>query len=121
MILVDTSIWIDHLHHGDSAMAKLVESGEVLLHPFVRQEICLGSLRNRRDISAMLARMPEPLTASTDDVLALIESQKLFSTGLGVADAHLVASALITDEALIWTRDRRLNDVARRLSISATG
>lgn len=121
MILVDTSIWIDHLHHGDPSMASLVQSGEVLLHPFVRQEICLGSIKDRSRVVAMLAKMPEARMASTDDVLLLIESRRLFATGLGLTDAHLVASALIDDETLIWTRDRRLNDAAVRLAISATG
>jgi predicted nucleic acid-binding protein len=121
VILVDTSIWIDHLHQGNPAMFSLLAEGEVLLHPFVRQEICLGSLRDRGTVGEFLERLPEAPLASTDDVLVLIESHKLFATGIGLTDVHLVASALLSDETLIWTRDRRLDAVATRLSISATG
>ena len=102
-------------------MAALLDEGAVLLHPFVRQEICLGSLRDRRIVRDTLEKLPKAQVASTDDVLTLIESRKLFSTGIGLTDVHLVASALLDDETLIWTRDRRLNAVAARLSISASG
>jgi predicted nucleic acid-binding protein len=120
VILVDTSIWIDHLRQGDPAMAALLESGEVLLHPFVRQEICLGSLRDRTVVGFMLGKLPEARTVSTQDVLALIEQQKLYSSGIGLTDIHLVASALVEDQTLIWTRDRRLAAVARRLGVNAS-
>lgn len=120
MILVDTSIWIDHLHSGDQAMFDLLESGEVLLHPFVRVEIALGSLRDRREVLKMLDSMPTASVVSLGEVLALIENRRLYATGLGFTDAHLVASALIEDKTLIWTRDRRLDAVATWLGVSAT-
>ncbi len=120
MIIVDTAIWIDHLHKGDSAMFALLETGEVLLHPFVRAEIALGSLRDRALVLAELATIPQAPVVSTDEVLARIEHRQLYATGLGFTDAHLVAWALVGDESLIWTRDRRLERVAQRLGVSAT-
>jgi predicted nucleic acid-binding protein len=120
MILVDTSIWIDHLHRGDAALADLLADGEVLLHPYVRTEIALGSIRDRQTVLAMLGAIPAAPVVSTEELLVLVESNRFFATGLGLTDAHLISSALVVDEALIWTRDKRLEAVAIRLGVSAT-
>ena len=120
MILVDTSVWIDHLHQGDNGLSALLDSGEVLLHPFVRLEIALGSIRNRRAILEMLGTIPAAPVVTTEEALSLVEGRQLHATGLALVDLHLIASALVDETNLIWTRDRRLEEVAGRLGVSAT-
>ena len=120
MILVDTSIWIDYLHHGDSALSLLLESEAVMMHPFVFGEISLGSLKDRQSYLLELAAIPAAPLVPDNEVHILIERQKLFGSGLGYIDAHLLASTLIGDEDLLWTKDRRLAKVANRLGVDAT-
>ena len=118
MILADTAIWVDHLNRGDARLAALLEAEEIVLHPHVLGEIALGSLRNRAAILGALAAMPFVMVAGEDEVLALIEQRRLFGTGIGLVDAHLLASALLTHETKLWTRDRRLREAAERLGVA---
>jgi len=120
VIIVDTSIWIDHLHDGEPAMAALLDENLVLMHPFVLGEIALGSLRNWQKMMTDLSKMPLATRADDADVMRLIHGHQLQGTGIGFVDAHLLASAMITDETLIWTRDRRLSAVAARLGLDAS-
>lgn len=119
MIIVDTSIWIDHLHKGDQVMHRLLTDDAVMLHPFVLGEIALGSLRNRKKVLAELETIPVAPMVAIDDVLELIEQQGLSGSGIGLIDAHLVASTLLDADDLLWTKDRRLAAVAERLGIDA--
>jgi predicted nucleic acid-binding protein len=119
MILVDTSIWIDHLHQGDPVMFDLLENNVVMMHSFVFGEIALGSLKRRHELLADLATIPVAPVARDDEVFELIERNKLFGTGIGFVDAHLLASTLLGDEHLLWTRDRRLAAAAEKLGIDA--
>jgi predicted nucleic acid-binding protein len=119
VILVDTSVWIDHLREGDPALAGLLETGRVLAHPFVTGEIALGSLRERNTVLDALRNLPQTAVASDDEVMMFMERERLFSSGIGYVDAHLLAAARLTPGALIWTRDRRLRDVSRRLEVFA--
>lgn len=121
MILADTSLWVDHLSRGGvPKMAALLDAEEISMHPFVLGEIALGSLRNRTAILRDLADLPQVTKAEDKEVLALVERNELFGTGLGWVDAHLLASTLLTPETRLWTRDRRLKEAAERLGI-ATG
>lgn len=120
MILVDTSIWIDHLHKGDVVMQQLLEDDAVMMHPFVLGEIALGSLKNRAVVLGDLARVPAAPMADDYEVLTLIEGKRLYGSGIGFVDAHLLASALLNSEGLVWTRDRRLQAAADSLGIDAT-
>lgn len=117
MILLDTSVWIDHLNHGDPVVQSLLKAEQVLAHPYVLGEIALGTLRDRALIG-VLAKVDPPMIARHDEVLRLIETEKLFGTGIGYVDAHLLASARITPELQLWTRDRRLLAVATRLGVA---
>lgn len=117
MILVDSSIWVDHLHHGNEAMRRLLFSRSVLMHPFVLQEIALGSLRDRSNVLATMRKMPQARTASTQDVMLLIENHTLYSTGIDLTDVHLLAAAMMDNETLVWTRDVRMNNAAKRLGV----
>jgi predicted nucleic acid-binding protein len=119
LILADSSIWIDHLHKRDEALADLLERGRILVHPFVIGEVALGHVRNRALVVHNLKEQPQASIASDEEVLQLIEHGKLAGTGIGYIDAHLLASVRITPGLSLWTRDRRLNDVAVRLGIAA--
>lgn len=118
MILVDTSVWVDHLRTGDAELAARLEAGEVLAHPFVIGELALGNLRDRRQVLGALADLPQAAVAADAEVLALIERRPLHGLGIGYVDACLLASALLTPDAQIWTRDARLRDAATRLGLA---
>ena len=117
MILVDTSVWVDHLRSGDAALAARLEAGHVLMHPFVLGELALGSLRRRETVLALLHDLP-PATAATDaEVLYFVESHRLWGRGIGWVDAHLLAAARLTAGAGVWSRDRSLTAVGRDLGL----
>jgi predicted nucleic acid-binding protein len=119
VIIVDTSVWIDHFKDGDPGLAKLLDNGQVLTHPFVIGEIALGSLRQRTTVLDALRNLPQALVAGDDEVMIFIERERLFSTGIGYVDAHLLTAARLTPGALIWTKDRRLRDASERMKVSA--
>lgn len=120
MILVDTSVWIDHLRKGDVELTKLLNAGQVMIHPFVMGELALGNLQNRNVVLSTLRNLPRALVASDEEVLHFIESQALFGAGIGYIDAHLLASARISPNTLLWTRDKRLLAESVRLGLCAT-
>ena len=117
MILVDSSVWIDHLRVGDAALAERLELGIVLGHPIVLGELACGRLRNRTEILMLLADLPQAVPAADAEVLAMIKRHRLIGRGIGYVDAHLLASTLLTPEAALWTRDRRLAAIAQDLGI----
>ena len=118
MILADTSIWIDHLRHGDAIMVERLNAGRIHIHPHVIGEIALGSLRQRSVLLAALCDLPAVTVARDAEVLAFIESRGLHGRGIGYIDAHLLAAVLLTPGLRLWTRDRRLADVAADLGIA---
>lgn len=114
MILVDTSVWVDHLRRHSSRLAMLLDRGQVACHPFVLGELALGSLRNRPVLLGLLAELPATAVVGHDEAMALVEQHDLPGAGIGWVDVHLLAAALV--EGLpMWTNDRRLDVVARRL------
>ena len=115
MILVDTSVWVDHLRSGDAQLAELLDRGAVLGHPFVIGEIACGSLTDRGAILALLQHLPMAVVAEAGEVLAYIQRHKLHGKGIGYVDAHLLAATALTGGTKLWTRDRRLHAVAREL------
>lgn len=117
MILVDTSVWVDHLRSGEPRLAAQLEAGQVCVHDFVIGELACGSLRARASVLGLLAAMPRAGRAEEDEVLALIEGRQLMGRGIGYVDAHLLASALIA-HARLWSRDRRLAVIAAELGIA---
>jgi predicted nucleic acid-binding protein len=118
LLLVDSGVWIDHLREADPALARLLRAGQVLGHPFVTGEIAMGSLKDREMVIEALRCLPQAREARGEEVLELVERRLLFSRGLGWIDAHLIASALLTADARIWTRDRRLHDAATLLGVA---
>jgi len=117
MVLVDTSIWVDHFRQGVSLLDDLLTSGQVATHPFVIGELACGNLTNRTEILALLSNLPSLKTASHTEALHLVETHGLHGTGIGWIDVHLLSSALL-NHVPIWTRDRKLNAAARTLGIA---
>jgi predicted nucleic acid-binding protein len=119
VILVDTSVWIDHLRRGDAILTALLNETSVLTHPFVIGELAMGNLRQRDTILADLASLPQAVAARDTEVMRFIEQEALFGLGIGYVDAHLLAATRLTPGSALWTRDKRLADAAERLSIAA--
>jgi predicted nucleic acid-binding protein len=117
--LVDTSVWVDHLRAGDKRLAELLEAGSVLAHPFVIGELALGDLKQRDVILTSLHDLPQAAVATEPEVLHFIEQHRLFGAGIGYVDAHLLASVRLTDGARLWTREKRLAEVAHELDLAA--
>ena len=115
MILVDTSVWVDHLRRGDAQLAGLLDRGAVLMHPFVLGEIACGSLTDRPGLLALLLQLPAAEVADGAEVLGFIERRKLHGQGIGYVDMHLLASAALAGNASLWTRDKRLRKAADTL------
>lgn len=115
MILVDTSVWVDHLRRGDARLAELLERGAVVMHPFVVGEIACGTLADRISILELLQDMPTAVVANSDEVLGFIEIHSLHGKGIGYVDVHLLASVALTGGAKLWTRDKRLHAAADEL------
>ncbi len=118
MILVDTSVWVEHLRSASAMLGELLDEGEVLGHPFVVGEVALGNLRQRDDILRALQRLPQAASASHREVLHFIDREALYGRGIGYVDAHLLAAARLTVGAKLWTRDRRLQVVAVQLGLA---
>ena len=119
MILADTSVWVDHLRAIDASMLKLLDKGRVLMHPMVVAELALGSLRDRGKTLAVLDALRQVRVAQLDEVRQMIETRKLYAKGIGLTDAHLLASCLLTPGTRLWTRDDALKNVAKVLDIDA--
>jgi len=116
MILVDTSVWVDHLRRGDTALVSLLERSAVVMHPFVLGELACGSLQDRSAVLGLLRDLPAAEVATDSEVLHCIERHALHGRGIGYVDVHLLASVMLMPGAALWTRDRRLHQVADLLS-----
>lgn len=116
MILVDTSVWIDHLRRGNRALERALLDDEVATHPFVVGELACGTMRHREEKLQLLSALPHTTVAADNDVLTLIERRQLMGRGLGFTDCHMLASALI-DGIPLWTLDRALERSARALLV----
>ena len=119
MILVDTSVWIEHLRSASAILTELLDDGEILCHPFVLGELALGNLRQRDEVLRTLRRLPQATSASHGEVLQFIERETLFGRGIGYVDAHLLAAVRLRTGSKLWTRDRRLQAVAAQLGLAA--
>jgi predicted nucleic acid-binding protein len=119
MILADTSIWVDHFRGSDRRLAKFLDRGNVVMHPFVVGELLLGKVRKITEMIDDLNALPRATVASTGEVLEFIAERRLPGSGIGYVDAHLLAATALTSETAIWTRDKRLLAAARLLSLAA--
>ena len=117
MVLVDTSVWIDHLRTGEGKLSRLLEEGEVAVHPFVIGELACGDLRNRREILSLLSDLPRLVPVADEEALLFIDHHRLHGRGLGFVDMHLLASCAVEETAL-WSKDARLMKAARQLGLA---
>ena len=115
MILVDTSVWVDHLRRGDARLGALLENARVLAHPFVVGEIACGSLSDRTVVLELLRDLPMAAVAEVEEVLDFIDRHRIHGKGLGYVDVHLLAAVALTPGASLWTRDKRLHEIAMSL------
>jgi predicted nucleic acid-binding protein len=118
VILVDTSVWIDHLRSTNQRLATLLASNSVLSHPFVIGELALGTLRHPEDVLGALGKLPQAVKAEDAEVLLLIQARNLTGLGIGYVDVHLLASTMLTRDASLWTHDKRLAALASQLSLA---
>jgi predicted nucleic acid-binding protein len=120
LILADTSIWIDHVRSGNKEMRKHLNEGQIVIHPSIIAELALGSLQDRSRTLALLDLLPQARVAQLSEVRRMIEARRLYSLGIGLTDAHLIASIFINPSTLLWTRDKRLRKAAEGLGIHAS-
>jgi hypothetical protein len=117
MILVDTSVWIDHLHSAEPALVELLGRDEVGCHPLVIEELALRSIKQRGDVLELLGHLGVFPDLTHDEVLNLVEKRRLWGQGLSAVDAHLLGSVSLVPGAKLWTRDKRLVAVSRNVGV----
>ena len=121
MILVDSSIWIDHLRASDAALFTLLDAGAVACHPFVIGEVACGHLRDRARLLTELSRLPQAPLATHTEAMALVDRHRLFGRGVGWADVHLLASVALAADMRVWSADKRLMSAAAGLGLDYKG
>jgi predicted nucleic acid-binding protein len=119
MILADTTIWIDHLNHGEPELQRRLRGYEILMHPFVAGELVLGPLPDRKKTILYLDNLPRVRVAQQSEVRHMIEAHALHNRGIGLIDAHLIAAVLLNQGTELWTRDGNLRKIAARLRIDS--
>lgn len=118
MILVDTSVWIDHLRSGNKLLSNLLEEGRVITHPLIVGELSIGNISNRTLFLQLMKNLPFATEATHEEVMSFVETNRIWGKGIGYFDMHLLCSALI-DSIPLWTMDKRLSGVARTFSKSS--
>jgi predicted nucleic acid-binding protein len=118
VILVDTSVWIDHFRSTDPVLVAALEAGEVLMHPFILGELACGNLHRRQETLELLNNLPTAPVATGPEASVFIERGSLMGRGIGYIDVHLLASVALTGTGRLWTRDRRLAALAAELDLS---
>jgi predicted nucleic acid-binding protein len=116
VILVDTSVWVDHFRNDSPSLKNLLEESSVLIHPFVVGELACGNLKSRQVALEQLKALPESVVATNEEVFQLIEDRRLWGLGIGWMDAHLLASAMLA-HSRFWTLDQRLASTAREITV----
>ncbi len=117
MILVDTSVWIDHLRSADAKLQTLLQNDQIMTHPFVRLELALGLIANREKVLADLALLPQAPVVRSEELFGLIDHKKLYRRGIGLTDISLLCCAIFDKSISISTRDRQLGDIADELGL----
>ncbi|MEA3369488.1 MAG: type II toxin-antitoxin system VapC family toxin [Candidatus Ratteibacteria bacterium] len=117
MILVDTSVWVSHLHNSNSKLEQLLNDGDVVCHPFIIGELACGNIKNRRVILSLLSSLPMVEVIDNEEVLLFIENKNLMGKGIGLIDVHLLATTLL-NEVSLWTLDTKLQHAAAILRIA---
>jgi predicted nucleic acid-binding protein len=116
MVLVDTSVWVEHLREGTIGLEELLDDGQVICHPFIIGELACGNLKNRDEVLSLLQALPMAIQVEHEEVMQFIENNNLMGKGLGYIDMHLLASAILTKVPL-WTHDRKLKEISSKLNL----
>ncbi len=116
MVLVDTSIWIDHFRKSNPHLIELLNNGFVACHPLIIGELACGNLKQRNKIISLLKTLPKTKTVDNDEILYFIEERKLMGKGIGIVDMYLLTSTILTN-VVLWTADKRLKSVADLLNV----
>ena len=116
MVLVDTSVWIDHFRSTENRLVTLLEDEEVVIHPLIIGELACGNLKNRKQLLYLLHDLPAVNVVEDEELLQFIENRQLYGCGVGLIDIHLLASAIL-DAVPLWTMDNKLRKIARKLSV----
>jgi predicted nucleic acid-binding protein len=119
MILVDTSVWVDHLNKTDRTLRDLLLQEDVLMHPLIVGELAMGNLQQRDNILAALLKLPQIASVTHLEALHFVSHHRLFGLGIGYVDAHLLAAVRLTPGTSLWTRDKRLAELAETLRLAA--
>lgn len=119
MILADTSVWIDHFRSGNQDLQNALNQRQIVIHPWIIGELALGSLRDRVKTLATLDMLPQVRMAQMGEVRLMIEGRHLYNLGIGITDAHLIASVFLNPPTLLWTKDKPLRQVAEGMGIHA--
>ena len=117
MVLVDTSVWVNHLRDGNKLLEKLLINGEVVCHSFIIGELACGNLNNRKEILSLLQSLPMVSPINFEEFLYFIELNQLNGKGIGFVDSHLLASVKM-DQISLWTEDKRLLQAAKELCVN---
>lgn len=117
MILVDTSIWIDHLHAAEPELVSLLQDDRVAIHSFIIQELALVSIKNRTVTLRLLSALRKLPSITHDELLTFVDERRLWGRGLSAVDVHLLGSAVMTRGARLWTRDKRLQEAAAEVGV----
>ena len=118
MVLIDTSVWIDHLVSEEPHLVYLLDNQQVLTHSMVIAELALGNLRNREQVLRLIGGLPRTPVATDDELLFFVERHRLMGRGIGYVDAHLLSAATLAGQTTLWTGDRRLSSVAGDLNLA---
>jgi len=119
MVLIDTSVWVNHLRKSEPKLKALLLNGDVYCHPFVIGELACGSIKNRQEIISLLQSLPSTRTIDNNEFLDFVNNNNLYSKGVGYVDIHLLASSRL-ESVKLWTEDKRLNKLAIDLDLSFT-
>ena len=118
MILVDTSVWVDHFRHGNAQLVHLLNATEVCMHPMIVGELACGNLAHRKKILNLLQNLELVPEASHSEVMYLLDAHNLMGRGVGFVDLHLLSSSLLSSNTALWTLDRRLAMIASELKVN---
>jgi predicted nucleic acid-binding protein len=118
VIIIDTSVWIDHFREGNAALKMLLLQQQVVQHPFITAEILLGNVRERENLQNLLNGLPQTAICDSGQLFDIITDNKLYGCGIGVVDAHILAATLKNGHQL-WTRDKRLANQSQKLGCCA--
>lgn len=117
-VLVDSGVWMGHFRQTNTRLTALLALDQVCVHPFITGEIACGTPPQRTQLLGHLGRLRSTQQCSMNELLAFIERYQLYGQGCGLVDLSLLASTLMTANTVLWTADRRLDELARQFGVA---